>query len=444
MATRKVDILEESSDNSLITSTGLSLGSTDLSTLQDATQLIIESSSGSNAPIEIISTVADPASSGANKVVITNPGGIVDSTLMAFESGLKFKGSFDIGPAQEYPDATGAEDGWWWMADGLGAGVTYTILAADPQGGDLTGTVVKDGDAFVRSETNSLWVFKSVDFDVTAFLMVDGSNYMTGPDPLNAGFLKVVNVANGSATGDVATWDQLELKADITTVNTDNGIQDTAIALNTAKETGADKLPLAGGTVTGHTTFEANILVEDRVVIAKASSLPTDSELSIIASGPKVYFQCTSNDHTTSKEITFSGYGGMDLTPEMLTVKRGGGYQNIATENYADDNFVGGAGDNTGNYTGDLDDLGFNRIVFVDADVATNIPLNASHGVCSHVVGKLSDVSVRTTQTYIETSTSRMWVRTTTLVEDTLTFSAWVQYGAMSFDDTTDTLSITL
>ncbi|RLA68674.1 MAG: hypothetical protein DRG30_10975, partial [Epsilonproteobacteria bacterium] len=150
------------------------------------------------------------------KVVQTNHNGVIDPSLIAFQNGLTFEGSFPISASLEYPDLSAypnAGDGSWWMATDLGetSGVanTYDITAPDPQGGDLTGTSVKDGDVFIRSFTDTSWTFKAVTFNANRFLSVDGTNSME--NNLNVGNNRVVSILDGTADGDAVNKSQLDL-----------------------------------------------------------------------------------------------------------------------------------------------------------------------------------------------------------------------------------------
>lgn len=160
----------------------------------------------------------------AGKPITLNGVGKLDPSLLTYNV-LTFRGGYTPVSGAEYPDSTGAINGNYWTTD-----VDYTFT-----GGDLSGTATTAGDAIVWSGTS--WSYMKVSLDPTDYFKLDGTTTMAANAPM--GGFKVTGLGAGTTGTDGVNKAQLDLKADITYVNSETDAIDTAIALK-ADQTDVD------------------------------------------------------------------------------------------------------------------------------------------------------------------------------------------------------------
>ena len=225
------------------------------------------------------------------KPIVLNSQGVIDVSMLETSTFVPI-GAWDPSAGTEYPDTTGVDFGSFWYVDEivnptgqLPTGEDYYEFATDPSTYDgvfpasLIGKQITVGDFMVWSSTG--WGIMAGEMNPMLYYKLDGTNALTAPfagggeqlkniapgteagdaveysqisglatsylrldgttpmeAPLNGGGFSMINVANGAQDTDAVNLSQLNLKADITYVDSENAVQDTAIA--TAQSTADD------------------------------------------------------------------------------------------------------------------------------------------------------------------------------------------------------------
>jgi len=181
---------------------------------------------------EFIHTANGTAS--AYKPIKLNSQGQIDPSMLDTSSFYPV-GEHDPSGGTEYPDETGQSHGAFWMVNSL---ANPTDPTTDPVGdpglgepyyrfttGDLIDKAIRVGDFIVWGSAG--WSIMAGEMNPTLYYKLDGSNHLTGN--MHADNHKLTMVADGSDVQDVVNKRQLDLKADLSFVNTENDAQDTEI-----------------------------------------------------------------------------------------------------------------------------------------------------------------------------------------------------------------------
>ncbi len=186
--------------------------------------------------VQVSSGVSD-----AGKPLVLDGNGLIDVSMIAASSFYPV-GPWDPSAGTEYPDPASEAHGAFWFVD-----VLSLPTETDPEiiytftGGELIGLSIRVGDFMVWGSGG--WGIMAGEMNPSLYYLLDGSQALTGN--LAGGGFKIVNIAAAAANGEGVEYAQWIAA---------NGTQDTAIALNTAKVTGGDRVLKAGDTMTGTLT----------------------------------------------------------------------------------------------------------------------------------------------------------------------------------------------